>query len=136
MPVPVPGPGEVRVKVAACGLNPVDAKTAQWKGMVAEPKPAIHVPGLDVVGIVDAVASDVTNFKTGQRVLYHGRMLLPGGGFAPYAIADAETLLEVKQEWESALSDAQRREQDGDARERRGSTHGPAGGLLAGCDSR
>ena len=67
MPIPVPGPGEVRVKVAACGLNPVDAKTAQWKGMVAEPKPVIHVPGLDVVGIVDAVASDVTHFKTGQH---------------------------------------------------------------------
>ena len=29
-PLPDPAPGEVRVRVMAVGLNPVDYKTAEW----------------------------------------------------------------------------------------------------------
>lgn len=32
--IPTPGPGDVLVKVAACGLNPVDGKITRWKAMV------------------------------------------------------------------------------------------------------
>ena len=34
LPVPTPGAGAVLVKVAACGLNPVDAKITRWKARI------------------------------------------------------------------------------------------------------
>ena len=49
LPVPTPGPGDVLVKVAACGLNPVDVTIARWKTMAPD-MAADWTPGLDVSG--------------------------------------------------------------------------------------
>lgn len=51
-PIPEPGPGELRVRVHAVGLNPVDYKLARGG------HPAWRYPfilGLDVAGTVDAL---------------------------------------------------------------------------------
>ena len=64
-----PGPGEVRVRVRACGLNPVDVATAA-SGNPAWSWP--HVLGLDVAGDVDAVGEGVDNLDIGDRVVFHG----------------------------------------------------------------
>lgn len=91
-PMPEPGPGDVLVRVAACGLNPVDAKISQWKRLA----PAMTdrwTPGLDVSGRIEAVGSAVTRWAIGDRVLYHGDMFRPHGGLAEYALHDAATLL-------------------------------------------
>ncbi len=92
--IPIPGPEEIRVKVLATSLNPVDAKVKYWKASLA---PSItHITlGLDVCGIVDEVGSDVNNFDKGDYVLYHGRMLTQNGGFAEYAIHDAFTTVNL-----------------------------------------
>ena len=92
IPTPTPGPREVLVKVAACGLNPVDAKITRWKVRV----PGMDedwTPGLDVSGEIVAVGQDVSTWKAGDRVLYHGNMLCPHGGLAQYALHKATTLL-------------------------------------------
>ncbi len=89
-PIPVPGPDEIRVKVAATALNPVDAKVGNWKGMLPPGTENVTL-GLDVCGQVDAVGSDVTHITIGDYVLYHGRMMKGNGGFAEYAIHDALT---------------------------------------------
>ena len=115
LPVPTPGPGEARVRVLACGLNPVDAKAAQWKGMmrVLSAGAAVHqrhIPGLDVCGIVDALGppgGDAdpdchARIAVGDRVLYHGRMCEPSGGLADFALHDTTTMLRAP----AALSDA------------------------------
>lgn len=95
LPIPVPGEGEVRVKVYACGLNPVDAKIAQWKGMIVEGT-TLPVPGLDVMGEIDAVGPDVdADIAIGELVLYHGNMALRSGGFAEFALHDALTLVRL-----------------------------------------
>jgi len=62
---PEPGPGHVRIRVQACGVCHSDAitKFAAFPG-IAYPR----VPGHEVAGILDAVASDVPLFKPGQRV--------------------------------------------------------------------
>jgi NADPH:quinone reductase-like Zn-dependent oxidoreductase len=63
VPEPHAGPGEVRVRVTAAGLNPLDwriasrPEVAAWFG--------ITVPsgfGSDFAGIVDEVGSDATGF--------------------------------------------------------------------------
>ena len=92
VPVPEPGPGEVRVRVEACGLNPVDAKIIFWKRAVPDMS-ADWVPGLDVAGVIDALGPGVTGWLPGDRVLYHGNMFRPHGGFAEYALHAAATLV-------------------------------------------
>ena len=92
LPVPSPGPGDVLVKVAASGLNPVDAKITRWKAMVPDMN-AAWTPGLDVSGEIVQVGAGVEGWKAGDRVLYHGNMLRPHGGLAEYAIHKAVTLI-------------------------------------------
>lgn len=91
VPVPEPGDMDVLVKVDATALNPVDAKISLWKSRVPDMSDT-WVPGLDVSGRIVATGSAVRDWKTGDRVLYHGNMLRPHGGFAEYAIHDARTL--------------------------------------------
>lgn len=91
LPIPEPGPGQARVKVEACGLNPVDYQVAagghpDWTWP--------HVLGLDVAGTVDALGEGVTGVHPGQRVVFHGDLRRPGG-FAEFTLADATTLATV-----------------------------------------
>jgi D-arabinose 1-dehydrogenase-like Zn-dependent alcohol dehydrogenase len=62
---PEPGPGHVRIRVQACGVCHSDGvtKLGLFPG-IAYPR----VPGHEVAGVLDAVASDVPIFKVGQRV--------------------------------------------------------------------
>lgn len=48
--IPEPEPHEIRVKVLAVGLNPVDYKRCTWN---ASAWTYPQIPGLDVCGIVD-----------------------------------------------------------------------------------
>ncbi len=90
-PLPEPAPGEIRVKVMAVGLNPVDYKTAEW-GHPSWQWP--HILGLDVAGTVDVVGSDVANWRPGDRVFYHGDLSKPGG-YAEFAIAPAHIISRI-----------------------------------------
>ena len=91
-PLPHPGPTDVLVRVEACGLNPVDAKIYQWRTMAPAMR-AGWVVGLDVSGWVAAVGREVTGWKVGDRVLYHGDMMRPHGGLADFALHDHRALL-------------------------------------------
>ena len=51
------------------------------------------VPGLDVSGFVEAIGAGVDAWKIGDRVLCHGDMLKPHGGFAEYTIQKATALV-------------------------------------------
>jgi NADPH:quinone reductase-like Zn-dependent oxidoreductase len=66
--VPEPGPTEIRVRVAAAGVNPVDWKTRAGKGMAAVLGPPPFTVGWDVAGTVDAVGTGVTRFSVGDAV--------------------------------------------------------------------
>jgi len=92
--LPSPGPDEVRVKVMAVGLNPVDYKTAEW-GWQSWLWP--HILGLDVAGSIEAVGSEVKSWKPGDRVFYHGDLSKPGG-YAEFAVAPAHILAKIPSE--------------------------------------
>jgi NADPH2:quinone reductase len=63
---PFPGETEVRLRVRAAGVNPVD--TYIRAGTSAQ-RPALpYTPGSDVAGVVDLVGSRVTRVKKGDRV--------------------------------------------------------------------
>ncbi len=88
---PEPQAGEVRVKVHAVGLNPVDYKLAVL-GHAKWPYPFIL--GLDVAGTIDALGPEVTGWQEGDRVVYHGD-LSRRGGYAEYAITPAHVMTYV-----------------------------------------
>ena len=67
-PVPEPLPTEIRVRVAAAGVNPVDWKTRAGSGMAKVIGPPPFTVGWDVAGTVDAVGVGVTRFAVGDTV--------------------------------------------------------------------
>ena len=66
VPTPTPQAGEVRIRVAAAALNPID--TYIRAGVVKMALPSPFITGSDVAGTVDAVGSGVKRFKVGERV--------------------------------------------------------------------
>lgn len=89
-PIPEPEEDEIRVKVACCGLNPVDYKLMSGWGDPGWKEPPVL--GLDVSGVVDKVGIGVEKFKVGDRVYYHGSLAKINGGFAEYACTTALTV--------------------------------------------
>lgn len=84
---PKPGKGEILVEVHAVGLNPVDYKTATN----GNPKWSYpHILGLDVAGVVAEVGEGVSQWKKGDRVVYHGN-IEGEGGYAEYTVTTAHT---------------------------------------------
>ncbi len=74
VPEPHAGPGEIRVRVAAVGLNPMDPAIAATPELAARFN--ITVPsgfGYDFAGVVDEVGDDASGFTVGERV-YGGVM--------------------------------------------------------------
>ena len=88
-PAPTPGPGEVVIRVSAAGVNRPDV--LQRKGLYPPPPGASDLPGLEVAGVIAAVGDNVANWKIGDEVC----ALLPGGGYAEYAVVDAGASLPI-----------------------------------------
>ena len=67
--VPEPGEGEVLVKIEASGVCHSDIHLADgdWPGALSEVNDPL-ILGHEIVGLVEQVGSDVTNFKQGDRV--------------------------------------------------------------------
>ena len=87
--MPAPGPGEVMIKVAAAGLNHADM--AQAKGLYPPPPGASPILGMEVSGTVEMLGDGVSNCEIGDEVC----ALIPGGGYAEYAVASALCVLPV-----------------------------------------
>lgn len=64
--IPRPGPEQVRIRVHAASVNPID--TYVRSGVVAMDLPSPFIIGCDAAGIVDAVGSNVKRFSVGDRV--------------------------------------------------------------------
>ena len=70
LPDPVAGPGEIRVRVAAIGVNPYD--TYMRAGGYANAPDCPYIPGADAAGVIDQVGSGVTGRAVGDRVYVGG----------------------------------------------------------------
>ena len=91
LPTPEPKSNEVRVKVRAVAVNPVD--TYIRAGAIAMPLTFPFVVGCDVAGIIDAVGPHATRFKPGDRVWGSNQGLLGRQGtFAEYVVTDENWL--------------------------------------------
>lgn len=88
-PVPTPGVGEILIRIRAAGVNRPDA--LQRAGSYAPPPGASDLPGLEAAGEVAAIGPGVTRWAIGDRVT----ALLPGGGYAEYAVTHQDHALPV-----------------------------------------
>lgn len=77
IPLQPVGPGQVRVRIAAVGLNFRDIMAVTGLLPVeAEPEPAWENLGLEFGAVVDCVGDGVTAFKPGDRVMGLGKRCL------------------------------------------------------------
>ena len=82
VPEPKPGNGEIRIKIIAAGVNPMDWKVR--RGYIS----SLHLPtimGSDVAGTVDMVGQGEASFQPGDEVF--AKVAIDKGGYAEYTIA-------------------------------------------------
>ncbi len=83
MACPEPGPGQIRVKIAACGLNFADL--LMIKGQYQDTPAAPFTLGMEVAGVVEALGPGVSAPRPGTRVaVFAGQ-----GGLADYGVFEA-----------------------------------------------
>jgi NADPH2:quinone reductase len=84
---PHAGPGEVRVRLHASGVNPVDVKRrAGGRGAIAA---AQVIPHSDGAGVIDEVGEGVGPARIGQRVwVYEGQVQRHSGTAAEFVAID------------------------------------------------
>jgi NADPH:quinone reductase-like Zn-dependent oxidoreductase len=90
VPEPSPGAGEVRVKVAAASVNPIDWKLRSGAARAMMPLSLPAVLGRDVAGEVVEVGAGVTTLRRGDPVLG-----LVSGGYAEQVVARADAFAPV-----------------------------------------
>jgi NADPH2:quinone reductase len=85
---PHAGPGEVRVKLAASGVNPSDVKSRQGlTRKIAWPR---VIPHSDGAGIIDEVGAGVSQTRLGERVwVWNGQWQRPFGTAAECIVLPA-----------------------------------------------
>ena len=84
------GDDEVLIEVYAAGVNRPDVMQRQGK-YPAPPGAPADIPGLEVAGIIAAVGAKVSRWQAGQKVC----ALVPGGGYAEFAVADQGSCLPI-----------------------------------------
>ena len=86
--VPKPGPGQVLIRMAAAGVNHADL--LQVAGRYPPPPGAPDTPGMEVSGTIIATGDGV-DASMGAEVC----ALIPGGGYAEYAVASVLCVLPI-----------------------------------------
>ncbi len=88
LPSPDPGPSELRVDVAAAGVNYIDV----YHRTGAYPLPSPFIVGSEGAGVVSAIGTGVTGCQVGDHVAW---AMVPGAGYAEQVIVPAERVVPV-----------------------------------------
>lgn len=87
VPERAPGPGQIRLRHTAVGVNfhDVYVRSGLYRTLALP-----GTPGIEAVGVIDALGEGVTGLREGQRVTY---MAPNYGGYAEQAVIPAEVAL-------------------------------------------
>ncbi|KPA75972.1 zinc binding dehydrogenase-like protein [Leptomonas pyrrhocoris] len=122
--MPAPGPTQVRIKVHAAGINPVDWKRTMfpasgagpgvaghglngYKGMHHKPPhyPYPYIVGVDGAGEIESVGAKVTGLKVGDRVMFHSSLLDPfAGSLCEYAVLEGAVVSPIPSDGPKPIS--------------------------------
>ena len=83
VPKPEPQAGQVRIRVRAAAVNPVD-----WKQAAHAASGTRLIPGRDLSGVIDAVGEAAGPWHVGEAVI----AIATGGSYAEYALASVSAL--------------------------------------------
>lgn len=83
-----PAPGQIKLRQSIAGVNFID--TYHRSGLYAVPMP--FTPGLEAVGVVEALGADVADLKVGDRVCYGNG---PLGGYAEVRLIPASSVVKI-----------------------------------------
>jgi len=89
LPLPEPGAAQVRIRIAAAGVNFPDALIVQKKYQVQPTLP--FIPGTEVAGCIDAVGEGVAHLKVGDRVI----AFVGVGAFAEFVCTPAALAIAI-----------------------------------------
>jgi NADPH:quinone reductase-like Zn-dependent oxidoreductase len=82
-PVPQPEAGQVRIKVHAASVNPVD-----WKIAARAQTSGTQIPGRDLSGVIESIGPGVTGWHRGDSVV----AIAADGSYAEFALASAHAV--------------------------------------------
>ncbi|MFI9639221.1 NADP-dependent oxidoreductase [Micromonospora sp. NPDC051925] len=83
---PRPGAGQLRVRVRAAGVSPVDAGLRSGRTPMGVRLPLPHIPGVDAAGVVDEIGDGVAGVAVGDHVFGVLDVAKLGGGSAQFAV--------------------------------------------------
>jgi len=92
-------PQQVRINVQASGVNYIDSLILDGQMPPSMMPPLPFIPGVECVGIVDQVGTEVTEFKRGDKVAYFGK--IGAATFAKSVTCDARELVKIPKELDS-----------------------------------
>ncbi|MEV4256071.1 alcohol dehydrogenase catalytic domain-containing protein, partial [Spirillospora sp. NPDC049652] len=102
VPEPLPGPGQVRIRIEAATVNPVDL--AARAGLLAALAPDLPLGlGLDAAGEIDALGAGVGRLAVGDKVIgLRDRLPVPTGAHAEAIVLDADAVVHAPRTLDAA----------------------------------
>ena len=98
LPIPEAGRGQIRIKVRAATVNPVDAMVRQGMAFVSDAPPP-YVPGMEAAGVIDRIGEGVdTNLQVGDDVMAIAVVSGTHGAYAEYLVVPAESVVRTPAE--------------------------------------
>ncbi|MEU6198411.1 NADP-dependent oxidoreductase [Streptomyces sp. NPDC047061] len=95
LPVPEAGPGEIRIRVHAATVNPVDALVRRGIAFVSDAQPP-YVPGMDAAGAVEQIGEGTdTGLGIGDHVMAVAVVSGTHGAYAEHLVVPAESVVRV-----------------------------------------
>lgn len=99
------GPGEVRLRVSAAAVNPVD--TLMWRTFAGTESQLSLTPGMDAAGTVESVGPGVDRLSVGDAVMAVLNARLPDGGAqAELVVVPAASVVTIPDGLDAAAASA------------------------------
>ncbi|MFD9393510.1 NADP-dependent oxidoreductase [Streptomyces sp. NPDC060000] len=95
LPAPEAGPGEIRIRVHAATVNPVDTLVRRGIAFVSDAEPP-YVPGMDAAGVVEQIGEGTgTDLRAGDHVMAVVVVSGTHGAYAEHLVVPAESVVRV-----------------------------------------
>ncbi|MEV8521645.1 NADP-dependent oxidoreductase [Dyella marensis] len=93
LPAPQARPGEIRIRVSAATVNPVDTMVRRGLAFVSDAAPP-YVPGMEAAGVVDQIGEGTdTDLRIGDRVIAIAVVSGTHGAYAEQLVVPAESVV-------------------------------------------